>query len=151
LKGTLSIVLASAVLALAVTGCDSGSDTSKLEKRVAKLEAENAALRREIYGPNKGLKLESLRSRLKFVEGEQIDLLTRILNLDKRTWANDQALWTGVGKAQYDINCGIGDDINPDSTCVYGSVFPGAVSASLESRRLRVSPWPTARRVLVTP
>lgn len=126
------------MLVLAVSGCNSGSETSKLEKRVAKLEAENATLKREVYGPNKGLNLESLRSRMKFVESEQITLLTRILNLDKRTWANDQALWTGVSKAQYDIQCGP----NADPSCHLPMRFPGVVYTSGTPRRLFVTPWP---------
>jgi hypothetical protein len=123
------------VVGVVVNGC--GGSDSKLERRVSKLEAENAALRGDLYGGhgygNQGIKARALRA-----EWRVNQLAREVAILDQRTWANDKALWTGVTKAQYDVQCGP----HPDPNCHVAAGFPGTVYTSGTPRRLFVTPWP---------
>jgi hypothetical protein len=93
---------------LLASSCGGSSVSSarvvKLEQRVAKVEAQNAAYVH--YGPE--LRLVALR----------------LAKLDKRARANEQALYVGVSAAQYNIACGPG---GYQSSCHIPVGSPGAV------------------------
>jgi len=127
-------IVFSAALAFTVAGC---SDSSKLEKRVANLEAQNAALKRDVYGKRSFLD-PAIKPRVLRLERRVDGLGLDLVILDRRTWANDKALWTGVAKAQFDVQCGP----TPDPNCHVAAGFPGAVYTAGKPRRLFVTPWP---------
>jgi hypothetical protein len=114
--------------AIAFAGCG-GSDServAKVERRVAKLEAENARLEKEVDATR--------RAYFEFV----LESTEKIGKLDRRTRANDEALYRGVAAAQYDIYCGP----NPQPGCHVPLGLPGSVYKSGERGRIFATPYP---------
>jgi hypothetical protein len=126
LKPTLILILLG--VGIAAAGCG-GSDArvSKLERRVAKLEVENADLREKVDA--------ALRSR----RGRVLGLSRRIAQIERRTRANEQALYTGVAAAQYNIACA--PSYEPGCHAPLGS--PGAVyTEEGKPGRIFATPFP---------
>jgi hypothetical protein len=117
------------VCAIAFAGCG-GSDServAKLERRVAKLEAENDALEKKIDRVFEG--------QLQFV----LESTGRIGNVDRRTRANDEALYRGVAAAQHNIYCGP----NPQPGCHVPLGLPGSVYTETgKPGRIFATPFP---------
>jgi hypothetical protein len=108
----LTLIPIGAALAMLVSGCGGSSVSSarvaKLEQRVTKLERENATLknldRRDVAASR--------------------DLRLRLAVLDRRTLANEEALYAGVSAAQFEIACGPG---GYQAGCHVPGGSPGAV------------------------
>jgi hypothetical protein len=145
------ILLAVGVIASGCGGSD--SRVSKLEGRVAKLEAENVRLKKEVGSSSLVSKLEGrvakleaenvrlknevekgIRAQLQFV----LEYTGKLGKLDRRTRANDEALYRGVSAAQYDIYCGP----NPQPGCHVPLGLPGSVYTSGEPGRIFATPYP---------
>jgi outer membrane murein-binding lipoprotein Lpp len=127
-----AIILAILTLPFILLGCGSDSVSearvAKLEQRVATLESANEKLRQDVDD----LDASKLALRLNFKA------------LDNRTWANDQALYTGLGKAQYDIQCGPNPQGPPGAGgCHVPLGLPGAVYTNDTPRRIFATPLGT--------
>jgi len=122
------LILLLLAVPIMVAGCG-GSDAriSKLEGRVAKLEAENAQLRKKVE------RTWASQSQLVLESTGKID------RLDDRTWANDQALYYAARKAQYAVDCG--PSYTPGCHVPFGE--PGAIyTESGKPRRISATPYP---------
>jgi hypothetical protein len=116
---------------VAASGCGGASDSrvSKLERRVAKLETENADLRKDVERTERGQYLLVL------------EFTGKIGKLNDRTWANDQALFQRLAMAQYDIQCGPNPQGPPGAGgCHVALGTPGAVYTTDTPRRIFVTP-----------